>query len=65
MHESLMSGGGTIEMAEVSLSMADVDIQTAATAHKTFSKKSFWNTLSYSLAGAAGMYSYYNTYILH
>jgi len=47
---------GTIEMAEASLSMADVDIQTAAAARKTMSTRAFWNSLSYALAGAASTY---------
>lgn len=46
-----------IELAEASMSMADVDIQTAAKAHQTLNSRHFWNSLSYSLAGASSTYS--------
>jgi hypothetical protein len=45
----------SVEMTEASMSMADVDMSTMVTAKKTFSLKSFWDTLSFTLAACAGI----------
>jgi hypothetical protein len=45
----------SIEMTQASMSMADVDMNTMVAAKKTFSRKSFWDTVSYAVATCAGV----------